>query len=281
MNIFSSPVFQNSRATKGADNPRKVKMKRFSSLFVSTALLLSVFSFIKAAAAVAVAPSPPSQRSVAAAVRFAPRQIKESNRKLRYTITAKYPQAVGRDPRFERLNQAIRSLMTEQISDFKKDFEAPEERMGPAGSTFDVGYTVKLSTADLVSIIFYIDSYYEGAAHPNHATVSFNYSFETQKTMTLAELFRGNNYLKVISAYAIKDLKKQLGPDPDSEWIQKGAGPEEENYKSWSITRRGLLITFDQYQVASYAEGPHEVIIPYNVLRSVIDPAGPLSKIRT
>lgn len=240
------------------------------------ALVLSALSFTGAGVAT-VSGSPAAQRAGrnAVAIRFAQRQMRESNRRLRYTITAKYPQAVGRDPRFERLNNALQSMIREQIAGFKKDFQAPEERMGPTGSSFDSTYTVHLANNDVVSVIFYIDTFYEGAAHPNHNTVTFNYSFETGKTMTLPELFRGDNYLKVISDYAVNALKKQLY-EPDVDWIQTGAGAKDENYKSWNITRKGLLITFDPYQVASYAEGPHEVVIPYSALRSIIDPAGPL-----
>jgi hypothetical protein len=40
-----------------------------------------------------------------------------------------------------------------------------------------------------------------------------------------------------------------------------------------------LEVTFNPYQVASYAEGPHTVLIPYNVLKDVIDPQGALSRI--
>jgi len=253
-------------------------MKRFFSMLISTAVVLSVFALVQAVAETKTAASTIQQRR-AAAIRFAPRQLKEANRKLRLTITAKYPQAVGRDPRFDRLNRAIRSLVTEQVASFKKDFEAPEERMGTVGSYFETAYSVELATNDLVSIQFYVNTYYEGAAHPNHNSVTFNYSFETGKTLTLAELFKPNsNYLKVISDYSVKALKKEFGENADSDWIQNGAGLDEKNYQSWNITRKGFKITFDPYQVASYAEGEHEVLIPYSALRNIIDSQGALAK---
>jgi Protein of unknown function (DUF3298)/Deacetylase PdaC len=254
-------------------------MKRIFPTLISTALVLSAFSQLQASAGTKALTSQLSLQHRASAVRFVPRQTKETNRKQHLTITAKYPQAMGNDPRFERMNHAIKSMVDEDIANFKKEFQSPDQRMGDSGSYYDSGYLVKLATNDVVSIYFNAESFNEGAAHPNHASMVFNYSFETGKTLTLAELFKGNNYLKVISSYAIRSLKKQLAPNPDMEWIQRGAGPEEENYKNWNITARGLLITFDQYQVASYADGPHEVLIPYSALKNIVDPQGPLAKV--
>ena len=83
----------------------------------------------------------------------------------------------------------------------------------------------------------------------------------------------------MISEYAIKSLRTQLTPDPEFDWVASGAAPEEKNYKSWNITREGLEVTFNPYQVASYAEGPQVVVVPYVVLKDLIDPNGPLYRV--
>lgn len=250
-------------------------MKRLPAILISIAV---AFSALGVGSAKAAKNAASSQRRNAA-IRFTVGRINEANRRLRYTIKARYPQAVGADERMVKLNQALKNLAQKEVSGFKKDFSAPEER-GPAGSYFDLSYTVELATDKLVSITFYEDSFYEGAAHPNHGSLTFNYDLDAGRELKLADLFRPNShFLTPISNYAINAVKKQLGQDPDMDWIKEGAGPKEENYKSWAITRRGLKVTFDPYQVASYAEGPHEVVIPFSALRNVIDPAGPLATI--
>ena len=45
-----------------------------------------------------------------------------------------------------------------------------------------------------------------------------------------------------------------------------------------TITAQGLLISFDAYTIAPYAAGPQSVLIPYQVLRNVADPEGPLAQ---
>jgi hypothetical protein len=244
-------------------------------------LVLSVLNAGQTNAGSKLSGSVPLMQGRIAAIKFVPRQIREGNRRLRYTIKARYPQSVvaGRDARLMKLNQELRSLISKEVADFKKDFVAPEERLSAAGSYYESGYTIELASNDLVSINFGVSTYYEGAVHGNHNSLVFNYDLKAGRTLNLATLFKPNSdYLGVISGYAIKALMKEMAPDPDAEWIQKGAGASEENYKSWNITRQGLKVTFDPYQVASYAEGPHEVVIPFAVLKNVIDPNGPLAR---
>jgi len=91
-------------------------------------------------------------------------------------------------------------------------------------------------------------------------------------------LFQPNSgYLKIISAYCVTALTKQLGDDVDANWLKEGAAPKAENYDSWNITPDGLQITFDAYQVAAYALGPQEIIVPYSALKAVIKPDGALA----
>jgi hypothetical protein len=39
-----------------------------------------------------------------------------------------------------------------------------------------------------------------------------------------------------------------------------------------------LKITFDRYQVGAYAAGEHEVVVPYSVLKPIINPDGMLAQ---
>jgi hypothetical protein len=215
-------------------------------------------------------------------IRFVPRTIKESSGKFNYTINARYPQAASaQGPRIEKLNQEIKGQIDKEIGDFKKEFESPDARGSrESPNTFDAEYFVEMADKNLVSIAFAVSTFYSGAAHPNHYTSVFNYDLNAGKRLELADLFKPNsNYLQTISDYCIKDLKEQLGPEPDVDWIKRGAAAEPDNYRSWNITPKGLEITFDPYQVASYAEGPHEVVVPYSVLKDVIDREGPIASL--
>jgi hypothetical protein len=227
-------------------------------------------------------------------VELTAKQVKENNKKLNYQIDAEYPQAVGAlDTRFDKFNQEAKNLVNKQISEFRKQNidTAKDEAAQPAseptpdssstlGSTLDIGYDVTLAKDDLISIKFAVGSYSAGAAHPNSVSAVLNYDVKNGKTIKLADLFNpGAKFIQALSSYCVKDLKRQSkakGSLLDDAQIQTGAGPDSLNYQSWNITKKGIEITFDAYQVGAYAAGPQKVLVPYSALKELIRIDGPV-----
>jgi hypothetical protein len=220
-------------------------------------------------------------------VEIASKSIKESNKKLMYEIDAQYPQLTGgNNPNFEKFNQAARASVTRKVAGFKKDMQPEGEDEeeprpeGSMGSDLSVGYDVLLAQDDLVSIKFDVSTYFQGAAHPNSYADVLNFDLKNGKQLKLSDLFKpGAKYLQAIAAYCINDLKKQAKDKGllDEE-IEKGAAAKSDNYESWTITKRGLSIHFDPYQVAPYAAGPQFVLVPYSTLKDLINPEGPIAQ---
>lgn len=148
------------------------------------------------------------------------------------------------------------------------------------GSDLGVGYQVSLAQDDLISVEFNFGSYYQGAAHPNTYSEVVNYDLKNGKLLKLGDLFKpGAKYLQAIANYCIADLKKQAKDKGlMDEEIQNGAAANAKNYLSWTITRKGLGINFDAYQVGPYAAGPQYVLVPYSALKDVINPEGPVGQ---
>jgi Protein of unknown function (DUF3298)/Deacetylase PdaC len=198
---------------------------------------------------------------------------KSANEKPRYEIETALPQLTGADSaRVGKFNQPVANLVAESVGEFKKDV-ADMAREGDAperGASLRVSYEITTANKDFISVLFYFFEY-AGGAHPSSATRSFNYDLSRNAPLSLADLFTPNsNYLKVISDYSIKELKKLETTDG----VEEGAGLKIENFHSWNITPAGLKITFDKYQVGPYAAGEHEVVVPYSVLKPVIKPDG-------
>ena len=216
------------------------------------------------------------------------RQIKESNKKLRYEVDADYLQLTGStNPNVEKFNQEVRNLVIKKVGEFKKDMTDPERQQPDAtsiGSDLGVGYTIALARDDLISIRFDIGGYYSGAAHPNSYSQVINFDLKNGKPLKLGDLFKpGAKYAQEISAYCINDLKKQSkarGANGmlDDDTIQRGASADAKNFQSWTITRKGLGINFDSYQVGPYAAGPQYVLVPYSALRDIVRPDGPIAQ---
>jgi hypothetical protein len=217
------------------------------------------------------------------------KQINESNKKLMYEIAAQYPQlSGGLNPNIEKFNQLVRGLVTKKVAMFKKEMapEAEEEPRpeGSMGSDLGIGYEVALAQDDLMSVHFNVSSYYQGAAHPNSYSEVVNYDLKNGKQLKLADLFNpGAKYLAAIATYCISDLKKQSkekGADGllDDSSIESGAAASGKNYESWTITKKGIGISFDAYQVGPYAAGSQFVNVPYSAVKDLINPAGPAAQ---
>jgi hypothetical protein len=222
---------------------------------------------------------------LAAAVRVVPKVIKEANKEKRYTVEAEYPQIEG-DPRFDSFNREARNLIMKDVAAFKTaetvetgeesdPDSVPGDEAGESG--LDVWYDIRYASDDLISVQFTESAYSRGAAHPNSSTQVLNFDVKSGKKLGLADLFNlKSNYLSVISVHCIKALKDK-GKDDDM--VQSGASPRSDNYRAWSITKKGLWITFDPYQVASYAEGPQYVLVPYSTLKHLIKQDGPVASL--
>jgi hypothetical protein len=200
-----------------------------------------------------------------------------------------YPQLTGgNNPNIEKFNQAARAAVTKKVAMFKKEMTPeegenteetrPEDSMG---SDLTISYSVALAQDDLVSIDFAVHTYYQGAAHPNQYAETLNYDLKNGKLLKVSDLFKpGAKYLQAIATYCIADLKKQAeqnGLMPEE--IEKGAAAKSENYEAWTITKRGVGIEFDPYQVGPYAAGPQFVLVPYSTLKDLINPDGPLAQL--
>jgi len=221
-----------------------------------------------------------------AMVRVVPKVIRENNKEGKYSVNVEYPQIDG-DSRFDTFNQQARGMISKDIAAFKSAEGNPgEEETDLADealtSTLDIGYNIRFATDDLISVEFSESQYERGAAHGSNITVVLNYDVKNKKKLALADLFQPkSNYLNVISAYCIKDLQDQSKKNDMlmADQIKEGAGPRADNYDAWTITRKGLWITFDPYEVAAYAAGPQHVLVPYSALKSIIKPDGAIGNL--
>src|SRR5262245_18813796 len=221
------------------------------------------------------------------ALKLGKKDQKSADKKLRCEIKTTLPEISGADSaRVQKFNQAVANLVAARTREFRNSLdemareEATSAEQGvkrgakTPPNSLDVSYEITAANKDFISILFTFFEY-TGAAHPNTTTESFNYDLNRNAPVKLADLFTPNSdYLEVISDYAVKELKKlETVDDPE-----RGAGPSLDNFHSWNICFAGLKITFDRYQVGAYAAGEHEVVVPYSVLKPIINPNGMLAQ---
>jgi hypothetical protein len=213
--------------------------------------------------------------------KFVNRSMIEKNESKLFEIKVDYPELAGAgSASAAKFNQLIKETVMKEVREFRKislaqadaDSAPIVERSGD--NFLEMNYRLDFATERILTVVFG-STVYDGGARPNQSSWTINFDLKTGKKIELADIFKPNsNYLKVLSDYSIRNLKQTLAEMSDEEWLENGAGAQAENFDSWNITKKGLLINFDPYRVASPAAGGRQVLIPYSELKNILSENG-------
>lgn len=208
--------------------------------------------------------------------KIATKLFTESNKPKMFDITVEYPELSGVAPAVAaEFNRLAKLKAMNDMAEFRKAMlaQTAEElkwsKQRGMNNYSETYYSITYADSEVISV-WYGNSSYSGGAHPNSNSFTLNFDLKTGRELALADLFKPrSNFLQVLSTYCVQELKKEVQEASDDEWIERGAGPKAENYRSWNISKNGLVVNFDAYQVAAYVAGPQEVVVPFATLRSV------------
>ncbi|MFZ2539289.1 MAG: DUF3298 and DUF4163 domain-containing protein [Oscillospiraceae bacterium] len=130
-----------------------------------------------------------------------------------------------------------------------------------------VVYKITYNIACIISV--YFDQYeYTGGAHGN--TVRYSQTFNLQKCskINLSQLFICSLDYK---AYILRQVKEQIHKDPSIYFEDyEKLIVETFNENSFYCTPEGIVVYYQQYDIAPYSSGIREFLIPYT--NCVLDP---------
>lgn len=203
--------------------------------------------------------------------------VKENNEIEKFTINARYPQVEGlyNTQSQNQINRSIKEIIDREVDTFKQE-AINNSTLSNLEYSLNTDYEVAQTTNSIVSILLKIYSF-TGGAHGQNYNLTFNYDVLSNKQLSLQDLFKpDSNYLQTLSDISIKDLLSQSQPNPyypdyAKDTIQQGAFPKADNFKLFTLERDGLVLIFDPYQVASYAEGTKKVKIPYHKFLHILN----------
>lgn len=186
----------------------------------------------------------------------------------------RFPELTGsKIDQVELFNLLIEETVEKEVLGFQdsiKDLQ-PIPELPNTESSFLSGYSVFTANQKLLSIKLQFATYVAGAAHPYSYARTINYDLNDGIILTLDDVFKpDSNYLEFLSDFCKKEiLKRDIG------LFDEGVLPTAENFRSWGLSRDGLWIEFDPYQVTAYAAGPQKIIIPYDQIDNLLNPTGP------
>ena len=118
------------------------------------------------------------------------------------------------------------------------------------------------NNSDIIS--FYIDYYqFSGGAHGITNRIAYNIEKSSGIEMQLKDIFKDNyNYKDVIN----KEISRQISKDPDRYFTGKDGFNGIGDNQNFYIKNNTVIIYFGLYEIAPYAAGISEFIIPNNLL---------------
>jgi uncharacterized protein len=146
---------------------------------------------------------------------------------------------------------------------------------------YEQGFTVdRPPGGHAATVSVHFDSY-RGGAHGYGATRCTLVDLRTGKVVGPAGVFTaGEQWLRVMSQLVGADLKKQFVDRPGFDDALEPANLakllSEQNRYCW--TEKHLELIFNSYDVGPYAAGPYEVNIPYDRLKPILRPDGPIAR---
>ena len=143
------------------------------------------------------------------------------------------------------------------------------------GSEDDTG-SMLVTTVNPVRITMTVDfsSYGHGAAHGNYAVTYLHYLRKARRPLDAGDLFAGDGWQTKFQAIALAAVTKSEGDDLMLD-DPKSINDTVINPARWDFSRDGLILQFEPYEIASYADGAPTVTIPWSDLDGLLVDGAP------
>jgi hypothetical protein len=236
---------------------------------------------------------------VNSSTRIVEKELKEENSELKFHDYVSFPQFDGSlSSSQKKFNDVILQRAKREFESYKRRQLRPQSKAerfpryhADVVEFLEVDYDLPFVTDKLVNVRFYASTYGRGAAHPVDYFFVFNFDLRSGREMTLADIFApGSSYLRLVSDYSKQTAKERIcreggwaGTQPFEDCLknaplwEEGAKPTSGNFKTWTITKDGLLFSFAPCRLTGCAAGEFYVLVPYFKIKSVLKSDGPVS----
>lgn len=198
--------------------------------------------------------------------------------KPRIIIKAVFPQLASDTDRKEVIafNDLSTNIVKEEVQFYRGQIKMQmPKKQTPTDNKLSNNFYVDYNSAylrakkeNILSVRFTLQAYIGAQNNIYSKHRSLNYNLTTMQEMSLSDLFKQNSpYLNVLAQYSRQLLSKTL---KQKELIDSGTVPDPENYKIWNLNVDGLLLTFEDGQVAPKGYGTQTVLVPYHVFANLL-----------
>ena len=194
----------------------------------------------------------------------------------RIETSSRYPYFIA--PHTSTLNNLLQDDFIQRQTDFLHEGQEVLKANELYNSwTLDSTTQISYYSDDLISLTD--SSYlYTGGAHGYVVLDSYNFALNDMdiRILELRDMFTARaDFMSLLNPFLIDRLGQQ-----EAQWIIDGSisSFSEGELQIFTISPQGLTFHFEQYSVGPYVQGIFEVVVPYDVLASIIDESSPLLK---
>ncbi len=185
-----------------------------------------------------------------------------------YRVDVHYPNvAILSHPDLaQEANAVLERFVQDVIESFKEDVRDTPQHEDQPESDLAMRWQALLVSPVFLSLRFDYSTYLSGAAHPSTETRIVNYHLEQRRLYNTEDIFSSSTQaLPLLASLSIPALKEILVKDIEitsSDQFINGTQPFYENYRVVGVTKKGILVIFNPYQIAPYARGTIQAELP-------------------
>ena len=175
-----------------------------------------------------------------------------------YKITVYYPKTD-----YSKLNNVINDKIYGYIKEFKEDVNSSDYPINQYYSLIILYDSYEYD--NYISYIFRIEDY-TGGAHPNHRIYTVVYDIKNNEIITIDDLINKNQNILNIFSEISREILKSNNRITSSTMLYEGTKPKIQNFQNFVFSKNGIILFFQEYQVAPYSQGEFNVLINYKKL---------------
>lgn len=187
------------------------------------------------------------------------KKVSNMDENHKYNIDVYYPIS-----NYSTLNHTVMKMVNNYINEFKVSTSDKDVQPNQY-YTLNILYN-KYEYSSYLSYIFRI-SEYTGGSHPNNTICTISYNKDNDQIITIDSLVQNNELLLDVLSLESRNILENNPIFKDNiikEMMLEGTKPKLDNFKNFVFSKDGLIIFFEQYQIAPYSYGEFNVVIPYS-----------------
>lgn len=178
----------------------------------------------------------------------------------------------------EHVQNKINALLKQGVYDFKKYLEDvynetasmyPEEIVKNAGAfAYEGSSNYEFQVVGNVLSVKVMFTQYTGGAHPMTYAKVYNFDLKTGNSLEIEDIFNENGK-KVYRELINNQVMSKISENPENYFVEEFRGVNENT--QYYLTKEGINVIFQLYELAPYSAGMPEFKIPYELFKDKLN----------